>query len=154
MSVSEPTQAHQKLEKLVGVWKGEETLAPSPWDHLGGTAQATVLNRSALNGLAIVQEYEQERGGTVSLLGHGVFTWDPRQECYLMHWFDSMGRPPNVFTGNFEGDQLVLHHQDEQGHSRALFDFSGSDSYTFQMKVSKDTHHWYTFMEGRYWRQR
>ena len=150
MDMPKPTEAHRKLEKLVGSWSGEERLHPSPWDPQGGTALGRVRNRVALDGFIVVQDYEQERGGSINFRGHGVFSWDPSRPCYLLHWFDSMGMPPNEFRGNFQGDVLIMTSQGPQGHSRAVFDFVEKGLYRFRMEVSQDGDQWYTFMEGKY----
>ena len=153
MEMPKPTEAHRKLEKLVGSWSGEEKISPSPWDPQGGTAVGRVQNRLALDGFIVVQDYEQERGGAVNFRGHGVFSWDSMQQCYVLHWFDSMGMPPNEFCGNFDDNVLTLSSSGPQGHSRAVFDFREEGSYTFRMDVSQDGSEWYTFMEGKYARQ-
>lgn len=150
MEMPKPTDAHRKLQKLVGNWHGEERIFPSPWDSQGGTAIGRVQNRLALDGFVVVQDYEQERGGSVNLRGHGVFSWEATEQCYVMHWWDSMGMPPNVFRGNFQGDVLILTSKDQHGHSRATFDYHEQDRYSFKMEVSQDGNQWYTFMEGSY----
>jgi hypothetical protein len=153
MDMPRPTEAHRKLERIVGRWIGEERLHPSPWDAAGGTALGRVDNRLALDGFVVVQEYEQERNGAITFRGHGVVSWDATQQCYVMHWFDSMGMPPNVFRGSFDGGVLLLTGKDQQGQSRVTFDFSRDGEYTFRMEVSPDGSQWLTFMEGAYTRQ-
>ncbi|MFQ5411817.1 MAG: DUF1579 family protein [Phycisphaerae bacterium] len=143
-----PTEAHRQLEKLAGTWSGEEKLSPSPWDPKGGTATGRVENRSALDGFVVVQDYVQEREGAVSFRGHGVFSHDG--EGYVLHWWDTMGVPPNVFRGQFEGDTLTMTCNDSQGQSRVVCTVPDSEHYTFRMDVSQDGKEWYTFMEGTY----
>lgn len=150
MEMPKPTEAHKKLEMLVGSWSGEEKLQPSPWDPQGGTAVGTVENRAALGGFAVVQDYRQERGGRVTFEGHGVFRYEPMAGVYEMWWFDSMGMPPTCFRGGFEGNVLMVAAQGPQGWSRAVFDFGKKGSYTFRMEVSPDGAQWFGFMEGRY----
>lgn len=76
MEMPRPTEAHRRLHALAGDWTGTEKMHPSPWDPQGGTAEGRVQNRVALDGFAIVQQYEQRRGGQISFSGHGVFSWD------------------------------------------------------------------------------
>ena len=95
MQMPKPSDAHQKLSRLVGNWRGEERLYPTPWDPKGGRALARVENKAALDGFAVIQEYEQAREGTVRFRGHGVFTWDDPRQCYIMQWIDSMGMSPS-----------------------------------------------------------
>ncbi len=96
MEMPKPTEAHRRLERLVGAWTGQERLHPSPWDPSGGPAVGHVENRAALDGFAVIHDYEQERNGTVTYRGHGIYTWDSTRRQYMMHWWDSMGFPPNV----------------------------------------------------------
>ncbi len=70
-----------------------------------------------------------------------------------MHWWDSMGFPPNVFVGEFEGDVLTLSYAGSQGHHRVTFDLGRTDEYSFRMDVSGDGSEWKTFMEGTYVKQ-
>jgi len=153
MEMPKPGEPHHHLQKLLGSWVGEERLAPSPWDPVGGTAVGRVENRSALEGFVVVQDYEQERNGSVGFRGHGVFSWDLARQCYALHWFDSMGMPPNEFTGQFEGDVLTLSNRGPQGHSRAVFDVRQPGRYVFRMDMSPDGSKWQTFMEGSYSRR-
>jgi hypothetical protein len=153
MDMLKPTEAHRQLQKLVGSWNGEERVSPSPWDPQGGPAKGRAQNRLALDGFVVVQDYEQERNGKISYRGHGVFSWDTIGQCYVMHWWDSMGLPANEFRGNFEGNVLTLTSPDTQMQSRATWDLSKPGRYAFRMEVSQDGNHWYPFLEGNYIRQ-
>jgi hypothetical protein len=154
MEMPKPTEAHRKLEMLVGRWVGEERMHPSPWDPKGGTAIARVNNRLALDGFIVVQDYEQERNGKITFRGHGVFSWDATQQCYTIHWFDTMGMPPNLFCGNFENNVFTLTNETPQGHSRLVFAFSGKDRYSYRMEMSQDGKQWQTFIEGNFTREK
>jgi hypothetical protein len=153
MTMPVVTEAHRRLDRLVGTWKGEERLYPSPFDPQGGTASGLVQNRRALDGFAVVQDYEQERDGKIKFRGHGVFRWDGEDDTYTLHWFDSLGLPPNEFRGRFEGDVLTLVNAGPQGVTRAVFELHGSQSYTYRMQVSPDGTNWFPFMEGTYTRE-
>ncbi|HEY5615999.1 MAG TPA: DUF1579 family protein [Bacteroidota bacterium] len=150
MNMPQLTEAHQQLQLLVGNWVGQEKINPSPWDPLGGPAIGRVKNKLALNGFAVVQQYEQERNGAVNFRGHGIFTWFEPEKCYMLHWFDSFGATPNVMKGQFEKNVLTLTSKGSFGHSKAVFDFSEDGQYYYRMDVSEDGTEWYTFMEGTY----
>ena len=152
MEMPRPGEAHKRLEKLVGSWIGEEVMQPSPWAPEGGTATGRVTNRMALDGFNIIQDYEQERNGVVTFRGHGIFSWDAMRHDYVLHWFDSMGMPPNEFRGDFDGDVLTLNSRGPQGHSRGIHDFTRPGSYTFKMDMSQDGSQWQNFMEATYQR--
>ena len=153
MEMPKPQEAHAKLQRLVGEWSGEELMHPSPWDPKGGTAIGRVHNRLALDGFAVVQDYEQERNGKVTYRGHGVFTWDQGEQCYYLHWFDSIGSPLNVFKGAFVDTLLTLVSTGPQGQVKATFDFRKVGSYAYRMDMSPDGSNWATFTEGVYERQ-
>jgi hypothetical protein len=150
MAMPTPTDRHRRLEKLLGNWEGQERLYPSPWDPQGGPAVGRVHNRLALDGFAVVQDYEQERGGSVNYRAHGVFRWEPMQQAYELHWFDNFGVAPVVFRGGFEGDVLQLSAHQGQGFLRATWQFSGVTQYRYLMEVSGDGVQWQPFAEGRY----
>lgn len=150
MEMPKVTDAHRKLDVLVGSWKGEERISPSPFDPQGGMAEGRVQNRSALDGFAVVQDYEQERGGKVTFRGHGIFRFDAMQNNYVMHWFDSMGMPPGEYRGTFDGGVMLLLSATPFGQSRATFDFREKGRYVFKMDVSPDGTSWHPFMEGSY----
>jgi Protein of unknown function (DUF1579) len=151
MEMPRPGDAHEKLGALVGEWAGDETLHPSPWDPVGGGAQALVTNRWVADGFAVVQEYEQRRNGRVTFRGHGVFWFDPGRGEYVMHWWDSMGGTAGEYRGRFDGDVLMLSAPMPQGgHSRTSWTLTGPDAHTFLMEVSPDGQVWQPAMEGRY----
>lgn len=150
MQMPEVTDAHRRLEMLVGIWKGEETLNPSPWDPKGGTATGIVKNRLALDGFAVIQDYEQIRDGKTTFKGHGVFQWDPKTSQYALYWWDSMGFPCNDFRGDLKDKVLTVENRGEMGQNRVVMDCSQPGVYRFVMDVSPDGKTWTTFMEGKY----
>ncbi len=150
MEMPKPTDFHRKLEHMTGLWVGEERIAPSPLDPNGGTAKARVHNRVALNGFAVLQDYEQERNGSIVMRAHGVFRWDAARKEYVLHWFDMEGKPPVEFRGNFEGRELRMIAQHPQGFNRATFVFDGNGEYLYTLEVSRDSRQWQKFLEGRY----
>jgi hypothetical protein len=153
MDMPQPTAAHRQLAALVGDWVGEEKMFPSPGDPKGGTATGRVHNRLALDGLVVVQDYEQERGGAVNFRGHGIFAWDAEQQRHMLYWFDSVAQTPNLFQGNFEGNALVVTSASTQGHVKATFELLPPDRYRYRMDVSGDGQSWAPMMEGHYRRQ-
>lgn len=150
MEMPKLTDAHKNLQRFAGKWSGQETIAPTPWDPKGGTAIGRVENKVAINGFAVLQDYEQERAGAVSFRGHGVFHYDAEKNAYVMTWFDSMGMPPSDYRGRYENGVMTLLNQGPQGHGRAIFDLSKENEYRFKMEVSQDGKQWFPFMDGHY----
>jgi hypothetical protein len=153
MEMPKPTAAHLQLAALVGSWVGEEKMYPSPWDPNGGTAVGRVNNRAALNGLVVIQDYEQERGGAVNFRGHGIFAWDGETKEHVLYWFDSVSQAPNLFRGTFEGNALIVTSSSTQGHVRATFELIPPNRYRYRMEVSGDGNAWMPMMEGAYKKQ-
>lgn len=153
MSTPELTGVQRQLARLVGTWIGEEQMFPSPWIPEGGTATGKVRNTSGLDGRIVVQEYRQERDGTVTFQGHGVFAHDPVKGKVVMHWFDSMGPTPNIYEGDFDGDVLTMTMQMSKGWSRSRFELGSADDYTFGMDASGDGTNWSPMMKGSYRRE-
>src|SRR5678810_594496 len=79
-----PGEAHRRLDQLAGRWSGPEKMFPSPWDPKGGAAIGRSVNQVAVDGFLVTHEYEQERNGAVNFRGHGVFTYEANEKCYLL----------------------------------------------------------------------
>lgn len=150
MDMPEPSPGHLRLEKLAGSWEGEETMHPSQWDPKGGVATGRNRHTLSLGGFALLTDYEQERGGTVTFAGHGVYTYDPSEDRYTLHWFDSIGSPPEVFTGGFDGDVLTLSHGGPGMHARLTYDLSTPGAMKAMMEMSSDGEAWNVLFEATY----
>lgn len=150
MNMPKASAAHKKLHKFEGTWSGDEELMPSPFDPKGGPAKGRAKNKIALDGFAVVQEYQQKRRGKVSLLGHGVFRYDAIANEYQMLWLDSTGSAASTFRGSFDGKLMQLSSKDEQGQLRCSFEFTKKDIYVFKMEFSPDGNEWHPFMTGKY----
>ncbi len=150
MEMPKPGPGHLRLERLAGQWEGEETMHPSPWDPKGGVALGRTKSRVALNGFALIGDYEQERDGVITFTGHSVMTYDPKEDLYSLYWFDCMGSPPEVFTGRFDGDVLTVGHGDPGMHARFTYDLSQPRQMATKMEMSEDGSAWKTLFEARY----
>jgi hypothetical protein len=153
MEMPVPTAADHALCMLEGSWIGQEKIHPSPLVPGGAIAKGRVVNRSALDGFAIIQDYEQETDGKVNFKGHGVFRWDAEKRAYVLHWFDSFGLAPSEYKGSLTDRVLRLTATTLQGQARATFDFSHNGHYHYLLEVSPDGKKWFPSMEGQYNRQ-
>ena len=93
---------------------------------------------------------EQQRGGAITFTGHGVYTYDPTQDLYSLHWFDCVGTPPEVFTGKFQNDVLILAHGGPRMHARLTYDLSTPGAMKSKMEMSPDGQDWKVFFEATY----
>ena len=145
-----PSAGHVLLERLAGQWVGEETMHASQWDPEGGVAVGHNQNALGLDGFAVFSDYHQERDGAITFRGHGVYTYSPDSDRYQLHWFDSMGSPPEVFSGGFEGDVLILAHGGPGMHARLTYAFDGTDEMEVTMEMSPDGAEWSVLFEATY----
>ncbi len=150
MEMPKPSPGHVLLEKLVGSWEGEETMHPSQWDPVGGVAIGRNRQQMSLGGFALITDYEQERDGVITFTGHGVYTYDRKEDRYSLHWFDCMGSPPEVFVGRFEGDVLTLSHGGPGMHARMTYDLSAPETMKAMMEMSPDGEDWNVLFEATY----
>jgi len=153
MKMPEPTPGHARMAALAGNWEGEETMFPSQWDPVGGTATGRSNSRLDLGGFAVITDYEQERDGKITFTGHGVMTYDPKRETYVMYWVDCMGSPPEVFEGRFDGDVLAMGHGGPGMHARMTYDLTDPSCLRSWMEMSHDGKTWNKLFEARYTRR-
>lgn len=150
MEMPKPTEHHEKLGRLAGHWQGTETMFPSQWDPKGGTATGFNDSRLALGGFALITDYRQERDGATTFEGHGTMTYDASRSVYVLHWFDSIGSPPEVFEGRFDGEVLTVSHGGPGMHARLTYDLSREGILGSRMEMSQDGEEWATFFECDY----
>ena len=151
MEMPKPGEAHRVFAEMAGRWEGDETMHPQPWAADGAQGQAKIDNRIALSGFVLLQDYVQYQQGRVVFEGHGVLSWDDSAKQYVMHWWDSMGMPPNIFRGGMVGGVLSLASDFPDGAtSRSSWDLRQADSYTFRMEVVGKDGSVAPMMEGSY----
>lgn len=104
----------------------------------------------ALEGFAVISDYEQVRDGRTTFSGHGVYTYSPDTDEICLHWFDSMGSPPEVFTGGFDGEVLTLSHEGPRMHVRLIRDVTEGGVMAGRMEMSPDGQTWRTLYDSKY----
>ena len=150
MEMPTPSPADQALHILEGSWSGQEKIHPSPFVPSGAVAFGRVVNRLALDGFAVIQDYQQETAGKVNFRGHGVFRYDREKKAYILYWFDSFGLPPSEYVGDLVDRVLCLTAITLQGHARVTWDFSHLGHYHYSLEISPDGKEWFPSIEGRY----
>jgi hypothetical protein len=149
MEMPQLTSAHEAMRVMLGEWRGEERMEPSPWIPGGGVRKARVVNAPGLGGFAVIQDYLQEgEAGAPGFEGHAVIYYDGRAAEYVMHWFDSFS--PSEFRGGIKDGAFVLTARSPQGLVRSTWRFDGERAYAFRMETSADGASWAPMMEGTY----
>ncbi|MFA6155490.1 DUF1579 family protein [Mesorhizobium sp.] len=124
---------HQRLQALVGAWRGEEEVADTQWAD-GGIATSDVLAEAQFGGLFVVQRYRQRRDGTISFGSHNVFGFDQQNSVVTMHQFDSMGIVPvSPATGVWNGSELNLERSSQRGSARVTYILDDADTYRMRL---------------------
>lgn len=150
MEMPKPGAQHAALHAFAGTWQGTERMPPSQWVPQDTTAESRVVNRLALGGFALIQDYAHSIGGAVQYEAHGVFTWDAAANEYCLYWFDSMGSSVNEFRGQVEGQTWTLVSRDARGYTRGIWVTEAPDRYRHEMATSPDGKTWTVMMEGEY----
>ncbi|MBZ9861252.1 DUF1579 family protein [Mesorhizobium sp. CA12] len=128
------SDGHQRLQALVGAWRGEEEVAATQWTD-AGTATSELQAEAEFGGLFVVQRYRQRRDGTVSFGAHNVFGFDQQSGLVTMHQFDSMGFVPmSPATGRWNGNELMLERSSPRGAARMAYSFDGADAYRMKLQ--------------------
>ena len=141
---------HQRLQALVGAWRGEDEVAETHWAD-GGTAASEVLAEAQFGGLFVVQRYRQRRDGTVSFGAHNVFGFDQQNSFVTLHQFDSMGFvPASPATGIWNGDELVLERSSPRGSARVTYSFDNADAYRMRLHFKPAGNSWQDMVSGVY----
>lgn len=150
MELQRPSEAHEKLFRLAGQWRGEERFHPSRWDPQGSTAVIRMNAHPRLDGFVLATDYEQEKRGVVVFRGVAIYQYSKKSHQYMMVWFDSIGSDPEIYHGTFEGDLLRLQSESPNSHHRLSYRFVGENGLTSHMEWSPDGESWKTLFEGRY----
>ena len=158
MMKPEITEKQRLFIERTGTWVGEEQMAPSEHAPDGMNAQGRSESRLAAGGFALVADYSQSMNKQVMFRGLSVTAWDPSEECYVLHWFDSMGSPPHIFKGQLEGDpkrgKLVLEGPAPGGgKQRLISEYPDPNTMLATAEMSKDGETWTKTMEATYKRQ-
>lgn len=147
------TENHAVFKKFVGSWQGEEIISPSEWTTDGAVAIGRIRNQIALGGFVLIQDLAQSGDGEVVFRAHNLIRFDESEGHYVLHWFDSVGFPPNELHGQYENDVLTFTGRDPVGYSRLVYDCSQPDSYSFQMFASADGESWQIIIDALYHRE-
>ena len=148
-----PTHENTDLRALVGEWSGVETIAASKWGP-GGEARAICTYRLALDGKALLHDYQAERDGKPWLSAHAVFAFDAQNDACSLFWFDSLGFiPAEGAAGAHAGDVIEFVRISPRGKTRHSYRLIDADHHRMTLHSSfDDGASWVLVMEGVYTR--
>ncbi len=147
-SVSAPMR--RLTELFAGTWHGNEQLYPSKWDPKGGPATGRWTVKAGVDGFCLLVDYEESRDGRVDYRGHGVHSFDARDECFYVHWFDNLGVVPrSAVRATLDGETYSYRESSAAGHTPMTYAWNDGD-FTFTIERSEDGERWSPMHEGRY----
>lgn len=151
MEMPKVSSEMQQLTALFrGTWEGEETLYPSAWDPVGGSASGVWTVKPGVDGFCLLVDYAESRGGKVLYRGHGVHGWDAAAGCFLAYWFDNIGiMPQSGSQARLAGNRYTYQESNPMGFTRFTYEWPGSD-FTFRIERSRDGQTWSPMHDGRY----
>jgi Protein of unknown function (DUF1579) len=107
--MAKPGPEIEKVNKLLGgKWTTTEKFEPSDFMPQGGSGSGMEQMHPGPGGLSLIADYQSKPGPMGAFRGHGVMTWDPKEQAYKSYWFDNMTAGSFVETGKWEGDNLVF----------------------------------------------
>jgi hypothetical protein len=142
---------HQRLQALVGSWRGEEEMAATQWAP-AGPATAEVETVAEFGGLFVTQSYRQMRDGGESFAARNVFGFDQADGLTKMFAFDSMGFfPASPASGSWDGDTLALERSSPRGAARVTYVIDGPDSYRTRLEFKPaGSENWQDMAKGTF----
>ena len=145
------TPHHQRLQALVGAWRGEEEMSATQWAP-AGRASAKVEAMAEFDGLFVVQHYRQTRDGQESFASRNVFGFDQADGLTKMFAFDSMGFfPAGPASGSWDGDRLVLERSSPRGAARVTYTIDGPDGYRTRLEFNPaGSENWQDMAKGTF----
>ncbi len=144
-----PSQEHEQLQAFVGEWQGEEEWHPSPIHPEGSKALARVSAHRALDGFALIQDYQHIKDDAVIFQGHSIVRWDKEKSLYFLYHFDSNGGEAHVYKGSFQNGVYTLIGKGVSGMARNILE-PGTQGYTLHYDITPDGEHWTPLLTCRY----
>jgi len=144
-----PGEEHQRLTALVGQWRGEELWNPSPIHPKGSKTIGKVSAHMALDGFALIQDYQHIKDNEVIFRGHSIVRWDKELALYFLYHFDSHGGEAHIYKGQFENGVLNLVGKGASGLARTVLE-PGANCYHYRYDVTPDGEQWFPLMSCRY----
>jgi hypothetical protein len=145
------SSGHQRLQALVGAWRGEEEMSATQWAP-AGLATAEVEATAEFGGLFVTQRYRQVRDGRESFASHNVFGFDQADGLTKMFAFDTMGFvPAGPAVGSWNGETLVLERSSPRGSARVAYMIDGPDSYRTHLEFKPaGSENWQDMAKGAF----
>lgn len=148
-----PPEQVKELAHYIGTW---DASGKAKWDPAGDWQEATaVMTYSWVADKAAVQmEYSSDFQG-MKMVGLGLMCYDRENKEWQSSWIDNMGARLSLYTGNKEGDKVVLMGEEKYGgmtmHARITTYDETDDHFKWMYEMSTDGGEtWVTSAEMEY----
>src|ERR671919_975348 len=106
--MTKPAQEMDRLiELLDGRWDMAVTYESSEMAPQGGSFTGQEISRRGPGGFSVLVE-STSQGPAGPFEGFGTIHWSAEERAYKLHWFTNVSPIPAVFTGKWEGNDLVF----------------------------------------------
>lgn len=102
-----PGPEMEKLAFLLGTWTFTEKYEKSPLIPNGGEGSGMYKAVTGPGGFSILADFTSS-GPDGDESGHGIYTWEPKENSYKAYFFGNKFAGSFVVTGQWEGGNLVL----------------------------------------------
>jgi Protein of unknown function (DUF1579) len=134
-----PGPEHDVLKMDVGTWDAVIEITPGP-GMPPMTSKGVEVNEMSCGGLCLISNFDGDLMPGMKFQGHGVSTWDPKQQKYVGAWADSMSPGITVSestydpatkkaTGWMEGVDM----NGNKSKSKAVVEYQDADHRTMTM---------------------
>jgi len=115
-----PGPEMEKLKILLGHWTYTDTYGKSSFYPDGGVGTGVYDARLGPGGFSLILDFS-EHSPTGEEIGHGILTWDPKENAYREYFAGNTFPGVYMTSGHWEGEKLVLSGEFEMGGAKMSF---------------------------------
>ena len=120
MAPAKPGPEMEKLKFLVGHWTYTDTYEKSSFYPEGGVGTGVYDARPGPGGFSLILDFS-EHTPMGEEIGHGILTWDPKENAYREYFAGNDFPGVYASTGHWEGETFVLMGELDLGGAKTTF---------------------------------
>lgn len=133
--MNDPQQIRRFIEACSGSFSGSEEIVTDPGSNTTMDAHGTLVNETALGGIAINSAYQQDMGGKISIRCQTLLRIDDSGDVTMV-WMPDDGDPA-IYTGSLDGSVIDVSRTTEDGIAQRIrTDYGDGSSVTTEMRMT------------------
>ena len=120
MAPPKPGPEMEKVKFLVGHWTYTNTYEKSSFHPEGGVGTGVYDARPGPGGFSLILDFS-EHTSMGEEIGHGILTWDPKENAYREYVAGNDFPGVYLSTGHWEGEKFVLSGEFDMGGAKITF---------------------------------